>query len=170
MVGGELSVSYLTIAVGIMVLTIISLVAVFIIEDRKLDKKIKKMASEFKIKKEKEKIAEVRLTNSLKQLCKQLGIDLSYQDELGDAAGIILYNRLNGRLLVDNSRIQILNKYIDQPYVLAHELGHYMAIKQRQDDSEEGADAEALCLCKSILTQEEQDLMEIGLSCHFKTI
>ena len=69
--------------------------------------------------------------------------------------------------MLDNAKIQLLAKYENEPYVLAHELGHYLAIKQREDDTEEGADKEALILCKSILTQEEQELMEIGLRCHF---
>ena len=110
---------------------------------------------------------EKRLTTSLKTLCVQLGIDLSYHKELGDAAGRILYHSMNGRLFVDDARIEILEKYKDEPYTLAHELGHYMAIKQRQDSSEEGADTEADKLCRLILNDNEQKLLAISLRCYF---
>ena len=94
---------------------------------------------------------EKRLTTSLKTLCAQLGIDLSYHKEL----------------FVDDARIEILEKYKDEPYTLAHELGHYMAIKQRQDSSEEGADTEADKLCRLILNDNEQKLLAISLRCYF---
>lgn len=110
---------------------------------------------------------ENRLTESLKTLCAQLGIDLSYHKELGDAAGRILYYKKAGRLFVDDARIEILEKYKDEPYTLAHELGHYMAIKQRQDNSERGADNEADKLCRSILNEREQKLLSISLRCYF---
>ncbi len=110
---------------------------------------------------------EKRLTTSLKTLCAQLCIDLSYHKELGDAAGRILYHSMNGRLFVDDARIEILEKYKDEPYTLAHELGHYMAIKQRQDSSEEGADTEADKLCRLILNDNEQKLLAISLRCYF---
>lgn len=110
---------------------------------------------------------ENRLTESLKTLCAQLGIGLSYHKELGTAAGRILYHSRNGRLFVDDARIEILEKYENEPYVLAHELGHYMAIKQRQDDSERGADNEADKLCRLILNEREQKLLSISLRCYF---
>lgn len=115
-----------------------------------------------------ERIAvEHRLTESLKTLCTQLGICLSYHEELGTAAGRILYHSKNGRLFVDDAKIEILEKYENEPYVLAHELGHYMAIKQRQDNSERGADNEAEKLCRLILNEHEQKLISISLKCYF---
>ena len=111
-----------------------------------------------------------RLTESLKTLCAQLGIGLSYHKELGTAAGRILYHSKNGRLFVDNARIEILEQYENEPYVLAHELGHYMAIKQRQDNSEYGADYEADKLCRLILNKKEQELLSISLKCYFHNI
>lgn len=110
---------------------------------------------------------ENRLTESLKTLCVQLGIGLSYHKELGTAAGRILYHSKNGRLFVDDARIEILEKYENEPYVLAHELGHYMAIKQRQDNSESGASHEAEKLCRLILNKKEQELLSISLRCYF---
>ena len=115
-----------------------------------------------------EKNAEARLTKSLKSLCEQLAIPLSYHDNLGDAAGKILYHsNMDGRLLLDSARIEILNKHKESPWVLAHELGHYMSIKQFQDRSEESADREAYKLCCSILSEKEQDLLAIPLMVYF---
>lgn len=131
--------------------------------ERKVDKEIEQERKE-------RRAAKHRLTESLKTLCAQLGIDLSYHEELGTAAGRILYHSRNGRLFVDDAKIEILEKYRNEPYVLAHELGHYMAIKQRQDDSERGADNEADKLCRLILNEKEQDLLSIGLACHFHTM
>ena len=110
---------------------------------------------------------ENRLTTSLKTLCTQLGIGLSYRKELGDDAGRILYRSMYGWLLVDDARIEILERFENEPYILAHELGHYMAIKQRQDSSEEGADTEADKLCRLILNEKERNLLAISLRCHF---
>ena len=114
------------------------------------------------------KNAEARLTKSLKSLCEQLAIPLSYHDDLGEAAGHILYHsNMDGRLLLDSARIEILNKHKETPWVLAHELGHYMSIKQFQDSSEESADREAGKLCCSILSEKEQDLLAIPLMVYF---
>lgn len=117
---------------------------------------------------EEKNLAEARLTKSLKSLCGQLAIPLSYHDSLGDAAGRILYHsNMEGRLLLDSARIEILNKHKETPWVLAHELGHYMSIKQFQDRSEESADREAGKLCCSILSEKEQDLLAIPLMVYF---
>lgn len=115
-------------------------------------------------------VVEKRLTESLKGICEQMGIELSYHENLGTAAGRILYYEKNGWLFVDSAKIEILEKFKDEPYTLAHELGHYMAIKQRQDDSERGADNEADKLCRSVLNKEEQKLLSICLSCYFHTL
>lgn len=130
----------------------------------------RKFKKEMAEKEKEEKNAEVRLTKSLKSLCEQLAIPLSYHDDLGDAAGHILYHsNMDGRLLLDSVRIEILNKHKETPWVLAHELGHYMAIKQFQDRSEESADREAAKLCCSILSEKEQELLGIPLKVYFNT-
>lgn len=135
-------------------------VAVCFVSDHIVDK-------EFEKKRKERDITEKRLTESLKVLCGQLGIGLSYHKELGTAAGQIIYYNNNGRLFVDEARIEILERYENEPYVLAHELGHYMAIKQRQDRSERGADIEAGKLCRLILNAKEQELLSISLRIHF---
>ena len=130
----------------------------------------RKFKKEMAEREKEEKNAEARLAKSLKSLCEQLAIPLSYHDDLGDAAGHILYHsNMDGRLLLDSARIEILNKHKESPWVLAHELGHYMSIKQFQDRSEESADREAYKLCCSILSEKEQDLLAIPLRVYFNT-
>lgn len=113
---------------------------------------------------------EKRLNESLKTLCTQLGIKLTYHQNLGKAAGRILYDKTrNGRLVVDTAEIEILDKYRDEPWTLAHELGHYLGILSSQDNSEETADREGEKLCRLILTKEEQELLSIPLSVYFSS-
>ena len=90
-------------------------VALYFYVDWKVDKEIEQEHKE-------RIVAESRLTESLKALCTQLGIGLSYHEKLGTAAGRILYHSMNGRLFVDDAKIEILEKYKDEPYVLAHDL------------------------------------------------
>lgn len=137
------------------------------ISDIQLTKDLKEIDEKYRIKQENKDRTINRLTDSLTSLCKLLNIELSYHDYLDIAAGRILYKSVNGRLIVDDAKIQILNKCKDKPYVLAHELGHYMAIKQREDDTEEGADIEALNICRTILTQEEQEYISDELRIYF---
>lgn len=133
------------------------------------DKKAMNSLDEYFAKQKKiSKDTELRLTTSLKCICSQLSIPISYHEDLGDAAGKILYNSFNDKISLDNARIEILNKYENEPFVLAHELGHYFALKQRCDRTEDGADREALILCKSILTQQESEIMAISLQCYFE--
>jgi hypothetical protein len=147
--------------------TVIWLIVMCKMSDIQLAKDLKEIDEKYKKKKEDRNKTLIRLTESLTALCKLLNIDLSYHDQLGKAAGRILYKSFNGRLIVDNAKIEILNQYKNEPYILAHELGHYMAIKQREDDTEEGADIEALNICKTILTQEEQEYISDELRIHF---
>lgn len=149
--------------IGIIVIFIIAgVISVFVV-DWQVDQDIKSQQKE-------RDLTEKRLTESLKILCEQLGIGLSYHKELGTAAGRILYYEQGGRLFIDDAKIEILEKYENEPYVLAHELGHYLSIKQRQDNSECGADNEADKLCRLILNEKEQKLLEISLRCHFHTM
>jgi hypothetical protein len=101
----------------------------------------------------------LRLTKSLKILCNQLNISLSYHDYITENA--------LGWIKLRENKIEILKQYKHEPLVLAHELGHYMANIQRNDISELGADREALKLCQSILTLEEQKKLGNYLTEHF---
>lgn len=138
------------------------------ISDKKLRADLKEIDDKYnKIFEDKKKTIS-RLNEALTSLCGSLNISLSYHDSLGEAAGRILYHSdIAGRLILDKARIEILNRNKDTPYVLAHELGHYMAIKQRNDQTEEGADLEALNLCRMILTPEEQGYIADELKIYF---
>ena len=84
----------------LLVIIAIVLICVFICFyiDWQTDKEIEK--------KHKERDAvENRLTESLKTLCTQLGIGLSYHKELGIAAGCILYHSMNGFFVRKNNHL-----------------------------------------------------------------
>lgn len=127
----------------------------------------KQVNLEFKNIESKRKQIEIKLNDKLLQLCEMLNIPVSYENDLGDVAGKILYHSMGGRLLLDNCKIEILNKYKNEPYVLAHEIGHYISIKSKQDKSEEMADKMANELCCMLLSEQEQKDLEISLQCHF---
>lgn len=55
--------------------------------------------------------------------------------------------------------IRIDEKYRGNPWVLAHELGHYFAIRQRGDRSEGGADQEAHRMIDRLLDVERRDFL-----------
>jgi hypothetical protein len=164
---------FLIVIISLFSAIILGCIIYFKIIDAKLDKELKKKLKEidekYRLQKENRDKTIKRLTEALTSLCKLLNIELSYHDYLDIAAGRILYSSINGRLIVDNAKIQILNKCKEEPYVLAHELGHYMAIKQREDDTEEGADQEALNICITILTPEEQEYIADELRIFFES-
>lgn len=120
---------------ALVIIVILGLVLGCVIDYKKFLREIGKK------KEEKRNIIKRRLTLTLKSICVQLGIPLTYHDDLGTAAGRILYHKNGlGRLKLDDARIEVLTKYENDPWVLAHELGHYMAIKQREDPYEKAAD------------------------------
>lgn len=109
----------------------------------------------------------LRLTKSLKTICKQLQIHLKYYDDIEGALGRIWTGVIFDGITLGKVKIAIRKEYINEPLVLAHELGHYMAVKQRNDYSELGADREALKLCSSILTPDEYKVIGGYLIKHF---
>lgn len=102
------------------------------------------------------KIEEVehRFNDSLKNICTLFGIELHYVDSLGDAAGIISYNKN------ETSVIKILKEHYTSPWVLAHELGHYIALEKYNDESESGAGKQGSYLCRSILNEKEASMLD----------
>ena len=83
---------------AIMIIVLICVASYFYI-DWQVNKEIEQKHKEYDA-------VENRLTTSLKTLCAQLGIDLSYHKELGDAAGRILYHSMNGRSEEHTSELQ----------------------------------------------------------------
>jgi hypothetical protein len=101
-------------------------------------------------------MVKLKLTEALIELCNQFDIKLVYIDDLDivlNCSGCIWYG------IIKRPKIAILTKYKNEPAILAHELGHYIANKQRHDRSELSADREGLKLCQSILTFEEQKIL-----------
>ena len=91
-----------------------------------------------------------------------------------DAAGVIQYETalFNSKYKLlgtaKNFKIFIRKKDKWSWTVLAHEYGHYLSIKNHHDDSEEGADYEALkWLRQEILTPAEQVLLKLSLNIFF---
>ena len=114
-----------------------------------------------------EKKTKQRLLKSLLSLSESLNIPVYYENDLGDAGGMFVYHHINGKLNFDKKHIKILNKWKDDPYILAHELGHYFDLMKNGDSTENRADEEAYKLCCIILQEREQKYLKIGLGCHF---
>lgn len=112
-----------------------------------------------------------RLIDSLLALCNSLGIPVSYHNFLSDGNSAQLwYHRITDTDEFDLSEVEIRiqTKYENTSKHLAHELGHYMAIKKNHDISESSADKEGYELCKLILTVDEFEDMELILRFYFR--
>lgn len=162
----------------ISIITAISFIIMFVcfkIDETKWEKEFKERIMEMnkKIERYKYELNErerikTKLLESLQTLAKKFGIPVSYHESLGDAAGqIVYYRNKSGRFLLDDVSVQILNKHEDSPYVLAHELGHYVSLVDNDNNSEESADKEAMILCKSFLTSDEIEIMRDTLNVYF---
>jgi len=129
----------------------------------------KQIEKEIQLKQEQRTNTEINLNKKLINLCSLFSIPLEYKNGLGTAAGHILYHQdRNGRILLDNCKIEVLEKYKNEPWVLAHEIGHYIAMNKLQDDTEEMADQMANELCCTLLSENEIKDLEIGLKVYFK--
>jgi len=112
----------------------------------------------------------IRILKALIMLCDSLGIPIAYCDELsdGDEAQLIYY-KFEGvnEFDLDDAYINMKKSNSHKGHYLAHELGHYMAIKKFKDNSEEAADREGRKLCMLILNDEEQEEMGLLLNWYF---
>ena len=110
-----------------------------------------------------------RLYNSLRSIIDQIGIPVTLHEDLGTAAGKFIYET-NGRgeLFFDNSEIKVLNKWDNDPWLLAHEIGHFFALKNGLPNTEQEADRQGLMICKSILTPKEQKELAVSLKVFFE--
>lgn len=114
----------------------------------------------------KEKKIEDRLLKSLLEISESLQIPVTIKENFYDgniAAGRIKF--LNSSI-ESTSRIEILEKYSNRPWVLAHELGHYFALR-KGDDTEMGADNEGYKLCCAILNDKEEKEIKWLLNIYF---
>ena len=112
--------------------------------------------------------AQRSLNNKLLNLCFTLNIPVEYRDSLGKVVGRIIFNNdRENKPILDSCKIEILNRFKNTPYVLAHEIGHYIAIKKYQDNSEEMADKMAGELCLNFLSDREREILNTGLEVYF---
>jgi len=129
----------------------------------------KQIEKEIQLKQEQRTKTEINLNQKLINLCSLFSIPLEYKNDLGTAAGHILYHQdRKGRIFLDNCKIEVLEKHQNKPWVLAHEIGHYIALNKLKDDTEEMADQMANELCCMLLSENEQKDLEIGLKVYFK--
>ena len=109
-------------------------------------------------------LAENKLLKMLQLEAENAKIPVYIKTDLGNAAGRITYYQIQGQYNFERSYIEILTKYKDKPWVLAHELGHYIAISKHSDDSEQRADHEGRMLCESLLSKREKKSLSTLLS------
>ena len=129
----------------------------------------KQIEKEIQLKQKQRTNTEINLNKKLINLCSLFSIPLEYKNGLGECAGRILYHQdRSGRILLDDCKIEVLKKYQNEPWVLAHEIGHYIAMNKLQDDTEEIADQMANELCCTLLSENEIKDLEIGLKVYFK--
>jgi len=118
---------------------------------------------------------EIKINNILKQKCEEYGIGLEYVDviekhEETETLGRICYHSFNGVYSFDNAKIQVLNRYVSSPYVLAHELGHYISISRNSDRSEFMADYEGNRLLLANTTSLEYRVMENSIKIYLNNL
>lgn len=135
-----------------------------------MPKQIKKEVEEEmkKIQKHRDQ-TKVKLNEKLINICSLFNIPLEYNNNLEETAGHILYHRdRSGRILLDDCKIEVLEKYQNEPWVLAHELGHYIAMNKLQDNSEKMADKMAKEICCTLLSKREQKEIDYSLDAYFE--
>jgi len=109
-----------------------------------------------------------RLLNLLLAVAESLNITVTYHDKLGNLAGALRYRINQGTIVQGSVSIPIRNDWKNYPILLAHELGHYLAIKKYNDNTEQRADGQALILCKALLTNKEEQVLKTLLETNFK--
>lgn len=104
------------------------------------------------------KSIEIKIYNGLQKYCDDNKINIFIRDEefMGESAGLINYwVNSNQELLEHRSKkIYLLDRYVS-PWVLAHEIGHYIGKKFYNDTSEERADHEGRLLVESFLCKDD---------------
>jgi hypothetical protein len=89
-----------------------------------------------------------------------------------DAAGEIFYSRYKDteKFIPSSARIVLSDNCYRNPWVLAHELGHYVELLKTGKTTENGADAYGGKICRNLLTAKEEELLSISLGVYFGKI
>lgn len=133
-----------------------------------MPRQIKQIKESLKQQEEGRRQIEIKLNEKLINFCNMFKIPLEYKEDLGKAAGHIIYHQNGfGRMFLDDCKIEVINEYKDRPWVLAHELGHYIAINKLQNNTEEMADQCAGELCCMLLSEQEQKDLATALDIRF---
>ena len=97
--------------------------------------------------------------SKLLEYAKLLRLSVSIRDNLGEGTFVKLRrNEYMGGAYVYHSKgleIWLEKRHEKDPVVLAHELGHHVAMRYHFDFSEEGADREADKILRQVLTRKE---------------
>jgi len=111
------------------------------------------------------------LTKRLYEIAKLENIPVKIHTDLGTAAGTFSYkaNRDRTKFCFKDSEICLLEKCSKETdySILAHELGHFYAIKNDGDQTEERADEYALKICKSLISHNEEKALRVSLQIYF---
>ena len=135
---------------------------------KRIEKELIKIKEKIRQEEEHREKTKIKLNEKLINLCSLFAIPLEYKNDLGEAAGHILYHKdKTGRILLDDCKIEVLERYQNSPWVLGHELGHYIALKKHQNNSEELADKMAKELCCTLLSEKEQKAIKLSLDSYF---
>jgi Zn-dependent peptidase ImmA (M78 family) len=106
------------------------------------------------------KTVEHNLLNFLLNFCLNKKIPIEYKKKISKEVGGRLNIYYDTTYNVSSiNKIEIIEKFKNYPYILAHELGHYISITNKRNWSEESADAEANTLCCQFLSKDEQKLL-----------
>lgn len=113
---------------------------------------------------------ENKLFNKLLKICKEINIPVSIKRsiEMEGAAGRFYYHMdYTGCYYVDKSKIYLHEDFKNSPWVLAHELGHYYAVKYFEDETEVTANIIGKQLVLNELNIVEKYILKIPINCYF---
>jgi hypothetical protein len=145
-------------------------------EIKQLENELKRLEYEaWKLSPEVQSTTQNDLLLRLKEYAKSFNIPIYNSNEKSvseNSAGIIQYERLfyNNKFVPSSSEIVILNEFINEPWVLAHEIGHYIELLKTNQTTEDGADFYAGRICRSLLTAKEEDILEIPLRIRYAEV
>ena len=115
---------------------------------------------------------ETKLFNLLMDYCKLINLKVyteSEKDISPTAAGQIFYYTIGGIYKPSPNEYIVLSKqYYNSPWVLAHEIGHYIQLNKELNSDEDGADYYADQICRQLLNKEEQYILRFGLKCYYQ--
>lgn len=87
------------------------------------------------------------------------------------ARGVFMYSAHSETgAYLGRHRIKIKQNYYRCPYLLSHELGHFISITGFNDDTEDGADREAVKLFKAAISTKEWRVIKPHLTFWLKRI